>query len=311
VDSQLRLVGDMRMLETHWEQEPLVSKGLGDFADVFSVDLADRLIHSGMPMASVRLFQGGTALPAEALARPRERGGKGRERLVDATKVAEQVRAGATLVLEELQTYSPDVATFAAEITAATGYATYCAAFLTPGGSRGVGPHYDTASVFIRQVLGAKRWRVSAPRQRWPSREWSAGMDVETELLLDVVLDEGDCLYLPRGFVHVGDATEDASAHLSVALRPVTWGSVLRRLLASAMAECEPLREALPPRFAMVEADQLYRERLGMLKACLDTLDRPDVSLAAFEPSLTDLRCRPGSLVRALDRRGEPSYGDG
>jgi bifunctional lysine-specific demethylase and histidyl-hydroxylase NO66 len=311
VDSLLRLVGDMAMLETHWESQPFVSKGLGNFDDVFSVDLADRLIHSGMPVAAVRLFRDGTALPAEALAKPRERAGRGREYVVDGAKVAEHVLAGATVVLEELQTYSTGVAAFAAHVTEATGYATYCAAFLTPAGSRGVAPHYDMASVFIRQVEGSKRWRVSAPQRKWPNREWSARMNLDTELLLDVVLDEDDCLYIPRGFVHVGDATEGASAHLSIALRPVTWDSVLRNRLTRAMAECEPLREALPPRFSSVDRAQLYRERLAMLASYLTTLDCPDESLPTFEAPVPQTLYSPGSLNRALDRRGVPSDGDG
>jgi lysine-specific demethylase/histidyl-hydroxylase NO66 len=311
VDVLLRLVGDLKVLAAAWEHEPFVSQGLDDFSDVFSVDRAERLLYSGLPLDSVRLFQRGEQLSADLVARQRERGGRGREAVADGAKAVRQLACGATLVLEELQTYSPQIAAFGAAVSEATGYGTYCAAFLTPPGSRGVAAHYDTASVFLRQVMGSKRWRVSAPTQRWPVREFSRRRHTETDLVLDIVLKEGDCLYLPRGYIHVGDATDDASAHLSIALRPVTWGSVLQRLTATACTESERFREALPPRFAAVDREALLREQLASLAAHLSTLAlAPELCLPSLDPAVA-APYRPGSLSEALHRRGEPSHADG
>lgn len=309
MDSLLRLVGDLAALESAWEQTPLLSKGLGEFSDVFSVEIAQRMVDSGLPLGSVRLFRSGTPLPAEAIARARERGGREREPIVDGERVAACVTEGATLVIEEVQSHCPEVAAFAAKVARATGYGTYCAAFLTPPHSRGVAPHYDTASVFLRQVAGSKRWRISLPEHRWPVREWSSSSNVDTEEVLDIVLRPGDCLYLPRGFVHVGDATGEASVHLSIALRPTTWGSVLRRLTAPAYTEPEAMREALPPRFGKADVDELLRERLTLLSALLSdrlgAISAADLPLPPAAPL-----SRAEGLARALNLEGEPSHDD-
>jgi ribosomal protein L16 Arg81 hydroxylase len=303
VECLLRLVNDLETLDASWERVPVVSSALADFSDVFSVGTAERLIHSGLPLPAVRLFRQGELLSPDLLARRRDVNARSRERMVDGGKVARYVSEGATLVLEELQSYCPEVARFAAEVTQATGWETDCTAFLTPRNARGVAPHYDLASVFLRQVAGAKRWRVGAPVQRWPSgkRDPSAP-PLAVEPVLDVVLKEGECLYIPRGFVHVGDTADEASVHLSLSVRPVTWAAVLTRLLGSAADEIEELREALPPDFSAADREELFRGRLAVLVDRLGTLSWSDVDLDAFRTRNPPLPAGP-SLLDLLEGR--------
>ena len=305
----LRLVNDLRVLRSAWEREPIVSTGLGDFADVFCLRAAERLLCSALPVSAVRIFRDGRRLPADAVARipPGRRG----EPVVDGARLADRVAGGATVVLEDLQTHSAPVAAFAREVALATGYGTYCAAFLTPARARGVAPHYDTASVFIRQVRGSKRWRVGAPERPWPAVECGPGGLAEPAPVLDVVLREGDCLYLPRGFVHVGDATDEASVHLSVAVLPTTWGAVLADLVRAAAEESAALREALPPRFAQPAPDgaALARARLRELTDWLARRLDGGLALDDFRPAAPEPPGPPGHLVRALEGGGPPAAG--
>ncbi|MDA0565659.1 cupin domain-containing protein [Streptomonospora sp. S1-112] len=241
-----RLVGDVAELRRRWEERPLVSRGLGDFDDVFSLELLDRLFFEvALPTSALRLMRDGAVSEAGALARARERTGPTSETLVDPAKAAAELRRGTTLVFEEVRSWCPPVADLARGVAEATGYDTYCAAFLTPAGARGARAHYDMASVFIRQVHGSKRWTVGAPAERPPARPWK-GRDVALTDPEEVLLRPGDCLYLPRGYIHVGDATHEASLHLSIALKPVTWRDVLVREI-TALAEADPrLRRSLP-----------------------------------------------------------------
>ncbi|MDQ7911315.1 cupin domain-containing protein [Phytohabitans sp. ZYX-F-186] len=278
-------MNDLEQLETAWEREPFVSTDLGDFDDVFSVGLAQQLIYGSLPLASLRMFRAGKELPSDLVARSRAHCGRSRQRLVDGDAVARYVGDGATLVLEELQIYSPEVANFAAAIHDETGYDVECTAFLTPRDAYGVAPHYDTDSVLVRQVYGSKRWSVRRPVRQWPS-EWDLEV-VETEPVLDVVLHPGDCLYIPRGFVHAGVTTDEASAHLSVGLHDATWGAALCGLLAEAAKEVEPLREAVPPRFAAVDHAALFRQRRDALAARLAVLEWGDVDLDRVRTPVT------------------------
>jgi cupin superfamily protein len=306
------LAADPAVLAANWETAPFVSTGLGDFGAVFSVETVERLIGSGsLPIPDIRLFRDGTQLPVSRCARPGARfGGQQRERLVDGAAVAREIAAGATLAVEEVQTFSPEVGRFAAELTADTGCAVYCTAFVTPAGGHGVRPHYDPTSVFIRQVYGAKRWRVSQPVQRWPSALWSDSQDVGTEVVLEIELRAGQCLYIPRGFVHCGAATGEASAHLAVNLAPPTWASVLRRLADTAL-NAEPMREALPMDYHRMDPAKLralLAERLAELGARLAELgEGPDTEreLAKVLPRQAPPAPAPGSLRAALAARGE------
>ncbi|WP_329491458.1 cupin domain-containing protein [Kitasatospora sp. NBC_01246] len=302
MDSLLRLVDDLPTLETAWEREPFVSTGLGDLGDVFSLETAERLIHSSLPMSAVRLFRDGELVPPELVLRNRGSNPRSREKLADGTKVAEQVAGGATLTLEELQNHSPEVARFAAEVARETGYEADCTAFLTPPRARGAAPHFDLVGIFLRQLHGSKRWRVSAPVRRLPSRARPVAPSEVGEPVLDVVLKEGECLYLPRGFVHVGDTTDEPSLHLSIGLRGVTWERVLRSLLAGAGERFEPLREVLPPAFSDLDREALYRERVELLAKHLADADWSRISLDGLRAEQPPAAPAPGSLAASLRR---------
>ncbi|HEX7135611.1 MAG TPA: cupin domain-containing protein, partial [Iamia sp.] len=121
---------------------------------------------------------------------------------------------------------------------------------LTPAFSNGAGRHYDDHSVFIRQLVGRKRWRVQAPVEQWPSAPCSDA-DIDTEVVLDVDLGPGDCLYLPRGFVHDGSTGAEPSLHLSFTLDdPPTWGEILLTALAAEVESRTALRAILPMAYA-------------------------------------------------------------
>ena len=227
MENLLRLVDDIAVLESAWERRPFVSTPRDGFDAVFTVAAAERLLFAGLPLASARLFRDGRPLPSGLIARSGGSGARVRDRQVDGAKVIRHVGDGATLTLEDLQSHSPRIAAFAAALFRETGYEADCTAFLTPPHSRGVDPHYDPVSVFLRQVHGAKRWRISAPAVRWPGRRTgfdAAAVAAAGEPVLDVVLREGQCLYIPRGFVHVGETAGEPSVHLSVSLRAATWG---------------------------------------------------------------------------------------
>ncbi|EST34394.1 JmjC domain-containing protein [Streptomyces roseochromogenus] len=304
MDSLLRLVDDLRVLRQAWDREPFVSTGLDDFGDVFSLESAERLIHSGLPLTAVRLFRDGRRLPSEVMLRSRGSSPRSREKLADGGRITDLVAQGATLALEELQTHCPEVAAFAAQVALETGYEVDATAFLTPPRARGVAPHYDLLGVFLRQLHGSKRWRISAPVRRWPSRVEAVDPAEVGEPLLDVVLKEGECLYVPHGFVHVGDTTDEPSLHLTIGLHGVTWERVLRSLLAAAAEQYEELREPVPPAFMDLDVAALYRERVELLTAHLAGLDWSRAPVDRVRAEQPPAPPAPGSLATALDRAG-------
>ena len=90
-------------------------------------------------------------------------------------------------------------------------------AYLTPpNSSQGFAPHYDDIDAYCLQLQGSKRWKVYEPTVKLPrtSSEDFTAADLEgMEPFLDVTLEEGDLLYMPRGWIHQACTLRDNSKH--------------------------------------------------------------------------------------------------
>jgi 50S ribosomal protein L16 3-hydroxylase len=81
------------------------------------------------------------------------------------------------------------------------------ASYAPPGG--GVGPHFDSYDVFLLQVQGVRRWRVS--RQRDLSLAEGAPLRILRRFRASAewFLHPGDMLYLPPRYAHEGTAVSE------------------------------------------------------------------------------------------------------
>lgn len=127
--------------------------------------------------------------------------------------------------------------------------------YITPRASRGFPLHWDTEDVFILQFAGQKEWLVFDPLEPLACRprecrdeEWK-----DAEPLLHVVLQPGDLLYLPRGFVHSARSRDDISAHVTLGVYTFTYADLLRRILEDTGTDAW-LRRSLPRDFQMDDA---------------------------------------------------------
>jgi hypothetical protein len=310
--TNLSVLTDLGVLERNWDRAPFVARGLGDLSGVFSVRIVEDLLAAGtFPEGSLRLYAGGHAVAGQEYTRARERQGRQRDRLVDADAVARAVAGGATMVVEELETYCPGVRALAAALRELTGFSTYCAGFVTPSDTPGLTAHFDLTSVLIRQVHGSKRWRVSMPLRALPEREWSAQEAPAGEPVLDVVLAAGDCLYVPRGYFHAGEATEHGSVHLSVAIKPTTWKDLLAKVISTDPGL--PLRESVPFGFHRIpDAEMVAGLRTQMQRVLAGIEDEDDAGGAAARAAVAPVR-RAAAPVRtggALADVLDPSRSD-
>ena len=238
----------------HWSRTPLLSRAKqlpAPFQDLLSPDdvdelLADRALRT--PFFRTVSDGGGLPTPVRTVTAGARRIGD----LVDGDGLAAQYADGATLVLQSVHRMHPPVARYCRELAAELGHATQCNAYITPGGEhQGFDYHHDTHDVFVLQVSGRKRWIVYEPVVRLPlASQPQAGAHLVpdgAEPLLDVELEAGDALYLPRGYVHAALTTDVSSVHLTVGVLSTTWYDVLTDALSLAGAD-EAFRDALPVR---------------------------------------------------------------
>lgn len=128
--------------------------------------------------------------------------------------------------------------------------------YYTPANSQSFAPHYDDVDVFIIQCEGSKRWRLYAPMNQSQILDYKSSDNFTQndigECILDVVLEEGDFLYAPRGTIHQCNAMHNQhSLHitLSTALN-TNYAEYLTRLLPLAIKQATltniELRKTLP-----------------------------------------------------------------
>ena len=107
-----------------------------------------------------------------------------------------------------------------------------------------------------------------------------------TPPIIDAVLTPGDCLYLPRGYLHAASALGDISTHLTIGIHTRTRHAVARTMLDRALrdlADDVDIRESLPLGVQVGEpaeiASDVERVRSRLIEA-LGDLSADDVSAA-------------------------------
>ena len=86
-------------------------------------------------------------------------------------------------------------------------------------------------------------------------------------VVLDSTLQQGDLLYIPRGFVHQATTAAEASAHVTLALEARTWRDVLLEAVEQAALADSIFRQAMCP--PVLGADVDTANRAGELFALL------------------------------------------
>ena len=181
----------------------------------------------------------------------------------------------------------------------------------------GFRPHWDSQDVFVLQLQGTKAWQVfghgeqQLPFDADKPADWQATVPPAFGGLpsLDVTLNTGDVLYVPRGFLHyVKPRPGEASLHVSLTV--LTEGFTFSHALRFAV---DPARGVAPEatqlpatveRFgrplmeSVVPGSQL--SRAALFGALLDYLERTDVD---FRKAALPVSATTAEHVELLGRR--------
>lgn len=155
-------------------------------------------------------------------------------------------RGGATIVANQLHLQMPRLGRLCRGLEAFFYQPFQANAYLTPPGNQGFGAHFDTHDVFVLQIAGRKAWKVYRPTVSLPFDDQLQPVSVQqgASPLLEALLEPGDLLYLPRGWVHDGRAVDgDPSLHISLGLLGLTWFDVLASSLRDISRKDSRFRE--------------------------------------------------------------------
>ena len=247
--------------------------------DLLSIDRIDEIISdSELPASSVSMAKSGQGIdPAEFTF---ENGNVDRGALLDG------FRDGATIILPQLHFADGTLYEFCLALERGFGARTQSNIYMTPAGEHGFGVHYDDHDVFVLQVSGAKEWEIYGDRESLPYRGegFRADRDDVGELKEKFLLEEGQCLYVPRGTAHRALTHGDQpSLHITVGILVQTWADFMLEAVAEASLRIPELRHSLP-RTLFFDDDQRARHKAEfqrLARAIGDTASF-DATLAAF-----------------------------
>ncbi|MFX4273600.1 cupin domain-containing protein [Propionibacteriaceae bacterium Y1685] len=320
-----------------WARRAHLTRTGHDFSDLFSAAAVDELIaERGLRTPFLRIAKNGSTVSESRFTAP---GGVGAEinDQVDDTALWRQFAEGATIVLQALhRTWAP-VADFTTQLAAELGHPVQANAYITPPQNRGFDDHYDVHDVFVLQVEGTKRWVIHEPvhpaplrEQPWTDHREQVAEAARTEPIIDTVLEPGDVLYLPRGWLHAAEAQGAVSIHLTLGVHVWTQYALAEQLVRSALdvLRDDPAMRASLALGVQGPDDQLapIRDRLTQAIAEADPTDTfhrvrrrqgrpaplgPLAQLEALDQLVGDtpLRLREGLAPRLVESRLETRVG--
>jgi len=216
---------------------------------------------------------------------------------------ADAFARGATLLVPGLQRSSDRIGTLCRLFDNAflshgipLAKAIFANAYLTPAATQGFGAHYDDHCVLVLQISGTKSWVVNAPDHALPVNRCTSVVpdDALGKPILEVTLQSGDVLYIPRGFPHSARSTEQTSLHLTLGMHTKPWSSILAPLANHAQEMRASIRPIEPDRdpATVPLGDHIIRH--------LATVDPSGVIMGLISESLSSLPPLAGERIETL-----------
>ena len=186
--------------------------------------------------------------------------------------VLSDMRAGSTLILDQLHNREPKLGLLCRVLAAELGHKFQTNLYLTPANGKGFSPHWDNHDVFILQTMGSKNWSIEKQRRVFPEK--GGTMDEQSRELRGelqaFVLEQGDLIYIPRGFVHAAECGPEPSLHITLGVTGVFWDDLLYAAIKAAILQDERLRHTLPLGFLQASNDALIKRLRGTLRELSD-----------------------------------------
>ncbi|GAA1431914.1 hypothetical protein GCM10009616_20100 [Microlunatus lacustris] len=213
-----------------------------DFSDLLSAEAVDELVSErGLRTPFLRVAKNGATLADRAFTAPGGVGAGIADQVSD-DRLVSLFADGSTMVLQALHRVWPPILELCQQLAGELGHPVQANAYVTPPQNQGFSNHYDVHDVFVLQIEGEKRWQIHAPvlesplrDQPWSDRKAAVAARAAEEPLIEAVLKPGDCLYLPRGFLHAATALGGVSTHLTIGVHSWTRHALAEQLLQQAL----------------------------------------------------------------------------
>lgn len=183
---------------------------------------------------------------------------------------------GATLVLDAVDELYEPLTKLAADLELIFHEHVQINAYAGWHSSHGFDIHWDDHDVFVLQVAGRKLWSIYGMTRPHPlAQDSEPAAKPDGDPVWEAILEDGDFLYIPRGWWHVAHPMEEPTLHLTVGIHNRS-GIDLLQWLVEKMRAHEVMRADLP-RFACADGRSHHMQNWfdALVKECGDdVLDR-------------------------------------
>ncbi len=219
----------------------------GKFAGLLPwADLNQILEHHRLDVPQLRLVREGKPIPAASFLQYRSNRRVPRVRSAELTR---HLKEGATLIVDAMDELQPPITALVENLERQLSNRIQVNMYAGWRSSPGFDLHWDGHDVLILQVSGRKLWKVYS--------KTDDGKPPSTPLW-EGTLNDGDLLYIPRGWWHVAIPLDEPTLHLTVGLHPPTGAD----LLAWVTERLSPVLAADLPRFGTPDEKRAYLNKL-------------------------------------------------
>ena len=314
-DALMAPLGAERFFAEYEGKKPLHLKGAADkFAEVMTWAKLNDLLGQATIWSqhSLQLVLDKDPIPAARYAAPAIGRDGGQVLRPDPDKVKDFLRRGATMVANDIDHLSAGLTAFADAMEQALGGKVQGNLYLSSRRRQGFGAHFDTHDVYAVHVEGTKTWHVYEGRADDPIAHpmfKTLGREHHEKAkgakLMDVHMEPGDLLYLPRGQYHDALADEGGTVHIAFGITYPIGMDVMTFLFDRVAAE--PEFRANLPRLDHPEAAAALQDRLTALgdriRAVLaEPKTAAQITAAATRLPLSAPRLRPAGPSGAAGR---------
>jgi bifunctional lysine-specific demethylase and histidyl-hydroxylase MINA len=271
-DEMMAPLGVERFLAEYEGRKPLHLKGRPDkFAEVMTFAKLGELLSQATiwSQSSLQLVLDKKPVPTASYCATAAGRDGGQVMRPDPDKVQEYLRRGATLIANDIDHLNAGMTAFAHAMEQTLGGMVQGNLYLSSRRRQGFAAHFDTHDVYAVHVEGTKTWHVYEGRAADPIAHAmfkSYGQEhhdkAKGELLMDVHMEPGDLLYLPRGQYHDAIADEGGAVHIAFGITYPIGLDIVTMLYERMMYE--PVFRANLPRLDGA-SDEKLRERLRVL----------------------------------------------
>ncbi len=225
LDEIMAPLGAERFMSEYEGKKPLHLKGAADkFAEVMTWSRLSELLGQATIWSSqsLMLVLDKEPIPAAKYCAPAIGRDGGQVLRPDPAKVQNYLRKGATLVANDIDHLSSGLTAFSKAMEVALGGKVQGNLYCSSKRRQGFAAHFDTHDVYAVHVEGTKTWHIYEGRATDPIAHpmfKTLGREhhekAKGKLLMDVTMEPGDLLYLPRGQYHDALADEGGAVHIA------------------------------------------------------------------------------------------------